>query len=136
MKRMLVTFAAIAALAVPPALAAPSAAGNASFMIIHVRKGCHVWVAGRTASPTSKVTLARGGTISFLNRDTDGQRLVELAGPAKLRLPALGRNSRATVTFPKAGVYKLGTKIFEVKGMPELETVGPDNVLRMTVVVR
>jgi plastocyanin len=106
-----------------------------TYTIVHVQKGCHVWLVNGKRVAASRVHLARGGTIRFINNDVDGHKLIRLAGPAKLNLPALGMNGRATVRFSKAGSYVLGTKVFEMKGMPEMETVGRDNVLRLTVVV-
>lgn len=45
-------------------------------------------------------------------------------------------NDRLTLTFKKAGVYKLRTKKMANPGMPEVKTIGPDNILAMVVVVR
>lgn len=108
---------------------------HASYTIVHVQKGCHVWVVGGKQLASSRVQLARGGIVAVLNQDIDGHKLVQLAGPAKLHLAALKMNGRATIRFTKPGVYRLGTKPFEMKGAPMVETIGPDHVLRLTVVV-
>lgn len=108
---------------------------HASFTIIHVQKGCHVWLTGGKQSVSARVPLARGGTVSFLNQDIDGHRLIQLAGPAKLHLAALKMNGRTSILFTKPGVYRLGTKTFALKGMPDMKTIGPDNVLKLTIVV-
>lgn len=126
-----------ALIAASAALAGTPAAKSASVTIIHVQKGCHVWQSGGKQFPTGTISIARGGRLVVVNQDTDGQKLVQLGGPAKLKLPvALKMNGRARVTFAKAGIYRLGTKVFEVEGMPEVKTVGPNYVLRLTVVVR
>lgn len=128
---------AVALLTASAALAGSSAATSASVTIIHVQKGCHVWKYGAKQSPTAKISLARGARLVVVNQDIDGHKLVELGGPARLKLPAgMKMNGRAVVTFAKAGVYRLGTKSFEVMGMPEVKTAGEDNVLRLTVSVK
>ena len=45
-------------------------------------------------------------------------------------------NDRVTLAFQKPGIYKLRTMKMETPGMPEVETMSPDHVLAMLVVVR
>jgi hypothetical protein len=46
-------------------------------------------------------------------------------------------SATATVVFRHAGVYKLKTKAGEdYPGMQGMKTIGEDNVLRLTVIVR
>jgi plastocyanin len=127
----------IAALALTAAALAAGQAPirHASLTVIHVQKGCHIWTVGQRQLVSPRVPLARGGTITFRNHDVDGHRLVQVAGPAKLHLAKLGMNGRAVVKFTKPGVYRLRTKTFEMMGMPEMKTTGPDNTLKLTVVV-
>jgi hypothetical protein len=40
-----------------------------------------------------------------------------------------------TLTFSKPGTYRFDTKTSSMKGMPDVQTVGPDNMLRLTVTV-
>lgn len=138
MKKMLITpVAVIAAAALVASATAGSArpAKSAKLTIVHVQKGCHVFsdTAGKTAA--LNVAIARGGSITILNQDIDGHKLVESAGPSKLALQALRMNDDAVLTFAKAGVYRFSTKTFELKGMPPVKTMGMDNALRLTVVV-
>jgi plastocyanin len=102
-------------------------------------KGCHAWsVDGGSYLATQRTTLARGGTITFVNNDVMPHKLVQKSGPA-VRFqgsPAM-RHMSATVrvTFGKAGVYKFTTKPGEDYPGMAMKTIGEDNVLRLTVKV-
>lgn len=62
-------------------------------------------------------------------------KLVRLSGPKLALGKALSMNDDVTLAF-QSGVYKLLMKKVEMPGMPEFETIGPDHVLAMLVVVR
>ncbi|HEU0247901.1 MAG TPA: hypothetical protein VFR38_12520 [Gaiellaceae bacterium] len=111
--------------------------GSARLAIIHVQKGCHVWSSGR-GSPAAgvKVVLKRGQRLTVLNQDLDTHKLVRLAGPKVALGKAMSMSHHVTLVFREAGVYKLRTKKVETPGMPEVETMGADNILAMQVVVR
>ncbi|HEX4930939.1 MAG TPA: hypothetical protein VFV62_09530 [Gaiellaceae bacterium] len=137
MKKLLFTCGiAVATAALLGSNASGSATPTKSLTIIHVQKGCHVF-SGPTGK-AAKVTLsiARGGSVTIRNQDIDGHKLVQTRGSVKLRLRALKMNDRAVLTFKKVGVYTFTTKSFELEGMPEMETMGMDNILRLTVVVK
>jgi plastocyanin len=109
---------------------------KASLKIIHVQKGCHVFSGSMGKAAKMRLSIARGGFVTIRNQDIDGHKLVQTAGPAKLKLRALKMNDLAKLTFKKAGRYTVATKTFELKGMPEMETMGKDNMLRLIVVVK
>jgi hypothetical protein len=44
-------------------------------------------------------------------------------------------NDQVTMTCRKAGVYRFDTRTVEMPGAMEVETIGPDNQLRMVVTV-
>ena len=117
---------------------ASKAPSHSTITIRHQMKGCHAWaVNGGAYRPTQKTTLARGGTITFMNMDVMPHKLVKTSGPAIhfTGKPNMNRMSATVkVRFSKAGVYKLTTKPGEdyMKGM---KTIGEDNVLRLTVKV-
>jgi len=123
-----------AAALVSSALAAP----GATLTIRHQTRGCHSWsVNGGAFKATQRTTLARGGTITFMNMDVMPHKLVKTSGPAIhfAGKPNMNHmNASVKVTFSKAGTYKLTTKPGEdyMKGM---KTIGEDNVLRLTVKV-
>lgn len=122
-----------AALAVSTAGASTQVPKKASLTIVHVQKGCHVFTGAAGTAAALKLSIARGGSVTVLNQDIDGWTLIEKAGPAKFTSQALKMNDRAVFKFAKPGVYTFATKSFDWKGMPEAKTIGPDNVLRLTV---
>jgi plastocyanin len=141
MKRLLIIFAGlalVASLAAGGLAATTKAPKSSTIMIRHQVRGCHSWsVNGGAYRATLRTSLARGGTITFMNMDVMPHKLLKTSGPA-IRFagkPNMSHmNATVKVTFSKAGVYKLTTKAGEdyMKGM---KTIGEDNVLRLTVKV-
>ena len=89
-------------------------------------------------SPMMRLTLAAGGRLSILDQDLDAHKLMQVSGPARLRLGGpMMMNHGTIVSFPKKGVYRLRTKTVEMPGgmTIEAETIGPDNTLRLVVTV-
>jgi plastocyanin len=131
---------AIGALALATAgVLAGSAFGHTpkTVTIRHQVRGCHSWsFAGGHYSASLKVTLDRGTPLVFVDNDVMPHKLVQLSGPkAAITTPNMRQvGARAVVTFKRAGVYKFTTRPGEdyMKGM---KTIGPDNVLRLTVTV-
>jgi plastocyanin len=109
---------------------------KASLRIVHVEKGCHVFSGSMGNAATMRLSIARGGLVTMRNRDVDGHTLVQTAGPVKLTVRSLKMNGLAKLTFKKAGRYTFVTKTFELEGMPEMETMGKNNMLRLIVVVK
>ena len=116
-----------------------SAHAPQTITIRHKMRGCHAWsFASGPYKATLKIRVDRDATLRFVNNDVMPHKLVQLAGPktgiAKANMNHVG--AVAVLMFPRAGVYKFGTKAGEdYKGM-EPKTIGEDNVLRLTVVVR
>ncbi len=128
---------AAAAVAVPAA----SAAGAQRITISHETKGCHMWQLNN-GNPKVKlsVTLRHGATLRFVNNDIMPHRLIQQSGP-KLTVAHAGMNrmsASTAVTFAHAGTYRFTTKAGEdypwMKSMAK--TIGPDNVLHLTVRVQ
>ncbi len=105
--------------------------------IQHVQNGCHVWSDGQTTGAMMRLHLKPGQKLSILDQDVDAHQMMELAGPMQLRMGGPMMTSHGmTVAFMKKGVYRLGTKTVEMKdGGMDVETVGPDNNLRLVVTV-
>jgi plastocyanin len=129
--------AAAAAVAVP---AAP-AAGAQTITISHETKGCHMWQLN-DGNPKVNLSLTsrRGATLRLVNNDVMPHRLIQQAGP-KLTLTHADMNRMSasmSVTFRRAGTYRFTTKAGDdypwMKSMAK--TIGPDNVLRLTVRVQ
>jgi len=152
MKRSLITLAVFAAGATLAAGAA--AASPATLTIRHQLRGCHTWsLNGDPFAPSQTVKLARGTALTITNDDVMPHALVQLGGPAASVTnlmpsgkPAVGAanahpgrmgrpGAESRVVFAHPGVYRFTTKAGE-DYMPGVKTIGPDNVLKLTVVVR
>lgn len=109
---------------------------QAKLLIRHVQRGCHVWATGTRSDPTARVTLRRGGRLTVVNQDIDMHRIVQTAGTRIATGRLMMMNQRTTLLFSRAGVYRFQTRTAEMAGMPEMETMGPDWLLRLVVTVR
>ena len=131
--------AGVAMTGTTPQRQAAKAPAKSTITIRHQMKGCHAWsVNGSPYLATQRTTLARGGTITFVDNDVMPHKLIQTSGPA-VRYhgsPAM-RHMSATVrvTFGKAGVYKFTTRPGEDYPGMAMKTIGEDNVLRLTVKV-
>ena len=127
--------AAVGSAATRSAVKAPM---RVTITIQHQTRGCHAWsVSGSAFRATQSVRLSRGGTITFVDNDVMPHRLVQTSGPAVhyIGSPSMRKMSASVkATFSRAGVYRFTTKPGEdyVRGV---KTVGPDNVLGLTVTV-
>jgi plastocyanin len=116
---------------------AGGAHGGASVLIRHEMKGCHTWaVSGHAFAARQTLALRRGGTVTFTNNDVMPHVLVQLKGPVatihSAKMNHMG--AIATVSVPAKGVYVFTTKAGD-DYMKGIKTVGPDNVLKLTVTV-
>lgn len=113
------------------------APAKSTITIRHQMHGCHAWAVNSGAYRAAQTTtLARGGTITFIDNDIMAHKLVRTSGPAVRYHPGpamrhMGASSR--VTFGKVGVYKFTTKAGEDYPGLAMKTIGEDNVLRLTV---
>lgn len=116
---------------------AAAPASSVRLTIQHVLRGCHVWSNGRTTGATMHVTLRAGQTLSIVDNDVDRHQVLELGGPASLRLGGpLMMSQGETISFPRKGLYRLGTRVVEMPGGGmDVKTIGPDNTLRLSVTV-
>jgi hypothetical protein len=152
MRRSLILLAAVAAalvLAACGSSSTPSSSGPAakasvkpattSLMITHVVKGCHTWAVGTgtPVAPSTTLHVAPSATVVITNNDVMPQLLKSVsAAGAVLTTPAMNRpGAKSTVAMPKQpGVYTFTTKAGEdySKG---IKTTGPDNTLKLKVIV-
>jgi plastocyanin len=127
----------IAAVLVAGAAAAATAPGHASLVIRHQVRGCHSWsVNGSPFRASQAVSLRLGGWITVTNNDIMPHQLVETSGPAaQIAHRSMAHiGATAKVRFAHKGVYRFTTRAGEdYKSMHGMETVGEDNVLRLTV---
>ena len=155
-----ISLGAVLAAGAPAALAGPAA----TLTIHHQLRGCHAWsLNGGRDVVNQTLHLRAGGALTVANFDLMPHRLLQLAGPTlRIRnlaaatptpmMPGMGgmpmmgsRTARAgmmngmgaatRVVFARPGLYRFTTKAGE-DYMAGVRTVGPDNTLRLTVVVR
>jgi plastocyanin len=132
--------AGVAMTGTTPQRQAAKAPVKSTITIRHQTKGCHAWsVNGGPYLATQRTTtLARGGTITFLDNDVMPHKLVQTSGPA-VRYhgsPAMRHMSASVrVTFGKAGVYRFTTKPGDDYPGMAIKTIGEDNILRLTIKV-
>lgn len=126
------------ALAAGVASATPSTANpkTVALSIPHVQKGCHVWNDGRRQTANLQLSLRRGDHVVIVNHDINGHRLVQTSGRRVATGAPLNMHSRRHLVFPSAGTYAFRSRTFELEGLPEIPSMGPDNTLRLTVTVR
>jgi hypothetical protein len=104
--------------------------------IIHVQKGCHVWSDAGKQMVAMHLRMHTGQMLKVMNQDVDMHRMVLLSGPMMMRLGGpMAQGKTDTLTFNKPGTYVFGTKVSMMKGMPDVQTIGPDNNLKLTVTV-
>jgi len=133
MKKLLFTFLAVAAGAFVVANALAAGAVTKRVSIVHAQKGCHVWSVGATRTAGLHLTLHRGDRLAVVNLDLDMHKLVRVSGPPTNAGAFMMMNQRVLVRFTKVGVYRFHTRVADMRGMPEAETMGPDNKLVLTV---
>ncbi|HEY8842678.1 MAG TPA: hypothetical protein VIM23_02120 [Gaiellaceae bacterium] len=115
------------------------APAKATVTIRHQTRGCHSWSLNSGVSRASlTTTLARGGTIRFVDNDVMPHKLMKTSGPAVRYLgnSAMRHMSASvSVTFTKTGTYRFTTKAGEDYPGVHLKTIGEDNVLHLVVKV-
>ena len=129
---------------------AGTSAGSATVTIRHQVQHCHAWsVNGGAFGAAQKLSLQRGGTLTFTNNDVMPHQLIQLAGPRvtmhngttmsmgsrSAKPGAMNRMGATTkLAFAKAGVYRFVTHAGE-DYMTGVKTTGEDNLLKLTVTV-
>ena len=122
-------------IAVTPASTLPA---SASIMIDHVTRGCHTLAVNgaNPGAPSATLHLATGGILHVQNNDVMPHQLIRARGPQATFVAATMSHmgARSSVTFSTPGTYSLTTKAGE-DYMKGIQTIGPDNTLRIKVVV-
>jgi hypothetical protein len=141
LKRISLLFALALAVSLAGAsVSSAAASGHASLLIRHQLKGCHAWsVNGGAFKPSQSITLRRGSWLSVTNNDVMPHTLVLTSGPAlQIAHATLGHmGASLKVTLAKPGIYHFRTKAGEdYPSMSGIKTIGADNVLTLTVVVK
>ena len=127
----------LVALALAPAGAA-AVSPTVRLAIVHVVHGCHVWQLGaRTVGATATVTVKPGGRVVIRPTCPMDFDLTQTAGP-KLGLGTtrIWTGTQRAIAFARRGTYAFSLVNVESSEQVGLQTLGPDNALRLSVVVR
>jgi len=136
-RRLAVVVAACALLGVAPA-GGSAAAKTVRLTIAHVVAHCHVWETTKSVfGPTLKITVTRGTRVVIRPDCPMDFDFAQTRGP-KLALgdPRTYAGSSRTITFRKAGVYRLTVTNVQTPDERGLTVLGDVNTLTLTVVVK
>jgi hypothetical protein len=132
---VLVLVVAAAGLLAPAAVASPTI----RMAIVHVVQGCHVWgtVDSQPLGPSRTVTVRRGASLQIRVNCPMSFDFTQVSGP-KLALgaPRTYAGTVRTIVFPRAGVYRIQAVNVESSEQMGMTTLGPDNVLHLSIRVR
>jgi hypothetical protein len=126
----------LALLGVLAAVAAPSK--TVQLAIVHTVQGCHIWQsAGHNLGAATKVRVAPGDKVTLRISCPMDFTLTQVAGP-RLAIgdPTLHTGTQRTFRFLRKGVYVLRATNIQSSADMGMQTLGPDNVLTLTVTVR
>jgi hypothetical protein len=127
---------AAAAVAVPLGTAA-AASPTFRLTIVHTVQGCHVWLTTKVLGRSARITLKRGTRLEIRPTCPMDFDFAQTAGPRlALGNPRTLRGTTRTIVFARKGVYRLRVRNVQTPEEVGLQTLGPTNVLTLTVVVR
>jgi hypothetical protein len=116
------------------AIATPSK--TVQLAIVHTVSGCHIWQTAHSHGPAVTLKLKRGDKITLRVSCPMDFQLTQLRGPRLvLGDPTLHTGTQRTIVFRKGGVYVLQARNIQSSADMGLQTLGPDNALRLTVTV-
>jgi hypothetical protein len=120
------------------AVAMSTRVSTVSVSIVHVVRGCHVWaLASRQLGPTARIDVKTGTRLKLRIDCPMDFDLMQVAGPRlALGSPRFYTGSTRVIVFRKPGVYKLVARSVQTSDEVGLETLGEDNVPRLTIRVR
>jgi len=137
--RTLAAALAVAALGVAlPVGSAAAVSPTFRLTIIHTVSGCHVWQIGaKTLSPSTRIVVKRGTRLQIRANCPMDFDFRQVGGPAL----ALGARrtyagTTRTIVVRKPGVYRLAVTNVQSSAERGFQTLGPDNTLTLTIVVR
>lgn len=138
MRRLALILLAAVALVAAPGGAAVAASPTLRAAIVHTLRGCHVWsIAGKPPAPAVAVTVKRGTRLAIRVSCPMDFDVAKVRGPALALGPArFYAGTTRTIVFRRPGTYRLRARNVQSSEQAGLQTLGPDNVPTLTVVVR
>jgi hypothetical protein len=120
-----------------PVGAAAAASPKFRISIAHYVHGCHVWLTGENRGPATTIRVKRGTRVEIRLSCPMDFEFRQLAGPRlALGTPRTVAGTTRTIAFRKPGRYVLTATNVQSSEEAGLETLGADNMLKLTVVVR
>jgi hypothetical protein len=115
----------------PPAVAS----ATVRLSILHVVRGCHVWSTAN--APRAKITVKVRTRLEIRASCPMDFDIVQTAGPRlSLGDRRLFAGTTRTLVFRRRGVYKMTLRNVQSSEDMGFQTLGPDNALTLTVVVK
>jgi hypothetical protein len=100
--------------------------------IKHFVRGCHVF--STKEKPAVSLRLRKGDRIRLVDHDVMDFDVTQTAGPrVALADPRLRRSEVRLLAFRKAGLYRFEAKNVQTSEELGIQTLGPDNTLRIVV---
>jgi hypothetical protein len=125
------------ALLVVPLGTAAAASPTVRLSILHSVHGCHVWMTAKVLGSSTTIAVKRGTRLEIRPLCPMDFDFAQTAGPRlALGNPRTLRGSTRTIVFPRRGVYRLTARNVQSPAAVGLQTLGADNVLSLTVVVK
>ena len=137
-RRLGLAFVVTAVLAVVPIGGAAAASPTFRLEIVHVVQGCHVWSTAKgQVGASTKLVVKRGTRVQIRVSCPMDFDFTQTAGPTlALGDPRTHTGTVRTIVFAKTGVYRLTVKNVQSSAEMGMQTLGPDNTLTLTVVVK
>lgn len=138
MRRLVVVTLAALAFVVAPGGVAVAASPTLRVALVHTLRGCHIWsVAGKERAASATVTVARGTRLAIRVTCPMDFDIAKVRGPSLTLGPTrFYAGTTRTITFRRTGRYVLQARNVQSSEQAGLQTLGPDNVPVLTVVVR
>ncbi len=105
--------------------------------IVHTVQGCHVWASVRQLGAATRLRVSPGTRLVVRVSCPMDFTVTQTRGP-KLALgdPTFHTGTQRTIVFAKRGVYVLSAVNIQSAEQMGMQTLGPDNHLTLTVVVK
>jgi hypothetical protein len=137
-KPLLLALAVTVLFLAAPAGGAVAASPTVRLAIAHVVSHCHVWkTSTKLLGPSTRITVKRGTRVVIRSDCPMDFDFAQTKGP-RLALGAARTyaGSTRTLTFRKAGIYRLTATNVQTPEERGLVTLGATNTLTLTIVVR
>ena len=122
----------LALVAAAIALGAPSK--TVRLTIVHTVQGCHVWATNKQLGPATTLSVKAGTRVVIRVSCPMNFTVTQVTGPpVAIGDPTFYTGTQRTLVFPKRGVYVLRAVNIQSSAEMGMQTLGPDNVLTLTV---